>query len=273
MGDDSVKALIERLSARATASSAWMEFLERYSPLIQRIVARYEPHPGEAPECRAFVSARLSDDDFRRLRGFRVDGPARFETWLMTVIANLCRDWRRNQRGRLRMPRPVSRLPELEQHVYHQIFVCGASRGECVASLAPLFPGLSESTVAAISAQLFRLLPPAQRWQAGARRLSPRVPVHGSWADNEDPTLKVPDPAPGPDELAERVQQQRQLRDALSCLPPQQRLLLRLRFEQGLTLAEVARLMRFGDPFRANRQVLAALDALKQLMDAGRTPK
>lgn len=269
MGDDPVRELIERLSTR-TADSAWVEFLERYSPLIRRVIARNVSDSEQAAECLAFVSASLSDDSFRRLHRFRFDGPARFETWLMAVVANLCHDWRRRQQGRWRAPRSVSRLPELEQHVYHHIFVRGASRGECAASLAPRYPEVSEATIAAISARLFGLLSPEQRWHASTRFHARRQPAHGGSSDGEDPVLRVADPAQGPEELAAGTEQQRQLQDALSRLPPEQRLLLRLRYEQGLTLDEVARLARLGDPFRAHRQVRAALEALRQLMDAGR---
>jgi hypothetical protein len=49
-------------------------------------------------------------------------------------------------------------------------------------------------------------------------------------------------------------------------LPAEQRLLLRLRYEQNLTLAEVARLTNQSDPFRANRQIQSALKALADLI-------
>jgi hypothetical protein len=45
-----------------------------------------------------------------------------------------------------------------------------------------------------------------------------------------------------------------------------------LRYEQGLTLAEIARLTVQPDPFRVNRQVQAALDALAELVGSPRTP-
>ena len=70
------------------------------------------------------------------------------------------------------------------------------------------------------------------------------------------------------DALALQAQQQSRLQAALLRLPSQQRLLLRLRFEQDLTLAEVARLTRQPDPFRINRQIQAALAALAGLMEA-----
>jgi RNA polymerase sigma factor (sigma-70 family) len=189
----------------------------------------------------------------------------------MAVVANLCHDWRRRQRGRVRPVRSVSRLPELDQHVYRCIFVGGMSRAECAASLAPRFPSLTETVVADISARLFRILTPQQRWHLGARAQVPgRLPRNGL-PDDEEPAWQVATQEPGPGDLVEELQEQQRLREALSQLPADQRLLLRLRYEQGLTLAEVARLTRQPDPFRANRRIQAALDALGSLMGAGRS--
>jgi DNA-directed RNA polymerase specialized sigma24 family protein len=56
----------------------------------------------------------------------------------------------------------------------------------------------------------------------------------------------------------------------LSKLPAEQRLLLRLRYEQDLTLAEVARLTGQSDLFRANRKIQVALDTLADLMGGQR---
>jgi DNA-directed RNA polymerase specialized sigma24 family protein len=88
----------------------------------------------------------------------------------------------------------------------------------------------------------------------------------GSETRDDDPVSQLVAPGPGPDEVTAELQEQQQLEAALAQLPAGQRLLLRLRFEQGLTLAEVARLTGQPDPFRANRQVQAALDALADLM-------
>jgi RNA polymerase sigma factor (sigma-70 family) len=265
MGDVSVTSLIERLSSTA-GGQAWAEFLAEYTPLMRGVIRRCEHEPADADECFGHVCAALSEDGFRRLRSFRPDGPASFRTWLMAVVANLCRDWCRRQRGRIRPVRAVARLPELDQHVYRLMFVDGSSRTECVAALAPRFPGLTDSSVAEISARLFGLLTPQQRWLLSAR---PHVPVRfrphpGHGGDREMERLQAADP--GPEEQVAEMQQRQQLRDAMARLPPEQRLLLRLRYEQGLTLAEVARLTRQPDPFRANRQIQAALEALASLM-------
>ena len=268
MGGDPTSELLDRLGS-AGAGGAWTEFVDQYSPLIRRVIAHHEHDAGQAVECFDYVCGALSDDGFRRLRSFWPGGPARFQTWLMAVVSNLCCDWRRRRRGRNRHPRPISRLPELDQQVYHHIFVRGLSRAECVASLTPKFPELAEATVAEISARLFTLLTPQQRWSAGARRHAADPSPGGNLSGDGESGWQHADPRPGPDESVAEQQELRRLYEALARLPQEQRLLLRLRYEQGLTLAEVARLTRQPDPFRANRRIQAALDALALLMNGG----
>ena len=122
MSDDTVTDLLERLSS-GRVDAAWSEFLARYSPLIMHVIRRHDADDDRATECFNHVCGALSDDGFRRLLSFRPDGPARFKTWLMAVVSNLCVDWRRKEQGRVRPPQCVSRLPELDQQVYRCIYV------------------------------------------------------------------------------------------------------------------------------------------------------
>ena len=79
-------------------------------------------------------------------------------------------------------------------------------------------------------------------------------------------TMQLAEPGPGPEEVSHVDQERAALAAALARLAPRERLLLRLRYEQDLTLEEVARLMRLPDPFRANRQIQGALASLSKLM-------
>ena len=265
MTDETVTALLERLSS-GRVDAAWGEFLARYSPLIMHVVRRYESDHDRSSDCFVHACGALSDDGFRRLCSFRPDGPARFRTWLMAVVAHLCIDWRRKEQGRVRPFRSISRLPEIEHQVYRCIYERGMTRAQCLETLAPRFAGLTEATVSEINARLFASLTPHQRWQLSVRKpaLHP-VPIGGG-PDEEDAAAQVATTAPGPDERAAESQDAERLQDALAKLPAEQRLLLRLRYEQNLTLAEVARLTGQPDPFRANRRIEAALDALAELM-------
>lgn len=265
MSDATVTDLLARLSS-GRADAAWREFLDQYSPLIKRVIQRHHADYGQAAECFTHVCGELSDGGFRRLLAFRPDGPAQFTTWLMAVVSNLCVDWRRKMLGRVRPPPHVARLPELDQQVFRCIFVRGMSRRQCVETLLPRFPELSEYTVSAINARLFASLTPQQRWQLTVRPPVLQPVALGSESRDDNPVSRVATSEPGPDDLAAELQERQRLLAALAQLPAGQRLLLRLRFEQGLTLAEVARLTGQPDPFRVNRQVQAALDALAGLI-------
>ena len=116
------------------------------------------------------------------------------------------------------------------------------------------------------------LLTPQQRWQLSTRDalLHPAVPCAGD--DDDDSSWQISTPGPGPDEAAAESQEVERLQQAMAKLPAEQRLLLRLRYEQGLTLAEVARLTGQPDPFRTNRLIQSAVDALAALMGGQRPP-
>jgi RNA polymerase sigma factor (sigma-70 family) len=258
MRDDAFKDLIDRLSSAAGVDAAWREFLARYSPLIHLAIRRHHVDQEDAAEAYVYVCGALSDDGFRRLRSFKPDGPARFTTWLTAVASNLCIDWRRKQSGRPRPLRCISGLPPLDQWVYRCIYEKRMSRRQCAEFLAPRFPGLDEATVAAINARLFNLLAPHQRWELTLRGRAR--------ACDEHITAKEP----GPEVTAEETQTRERVQQALMQLPAGQRLLLRLRYEQGLTLAEIARLTQQPDVFRTNRQLQSALRALAELV--GTTP-
>jgi RNA polymerase sigma factor (sigma-70 family) len=260
-----VEDLLEQLSSHQP-EPAWNEFLKRFSPLIFRVAHRYEHDEERVSDCFLFVCGQLSDNAFRRLRSFRPDRPARFRTWLTSVVTNLCVDWRRKLHGRYRPTAAIARLPELDQIIYRFIYIRGMTRQQCLRVLEPRFPDLTDPQLSDINARLFSLLTSSQRWQMGARTRGSISLDEASTPDEDDAPIQPEDPGPGPDTLAQAEQERSLLETGMARLPPRQRLLLRLRFQQDLTLEEVARLTRIPDPYRANREIQAALAALAQLL-------
>jgi RNA polymerase sigma factor (sigma-70 family) len=265
MTEDSIQDLLERLSA-GQVDAAWREFLERYSPLMLHLARQYESDRERAMDCFVYVSGALSDDGFRRLLKYRPDGPAKFPTWLSAVVANLCIDWRRQQRGRFRPAQAITGLPALDQLVYRYMYVRGMTRDDTLRALQARFPEVAIQQVSEISARIFSSLTSRQRWQLSVRMAGPVSLSEPAFSDPDEPACQPEEPGPGPDLLAQSDQDRRRLDAALSRLPPQQSLLLRLRFQQDLTLAEVARLTGLPDLNRTYRQVQAAIDALTELM-------
>ena len=64
-----------------------------------------------------------------------------------------------------------------------------------------------------------------------------------------------------------QLEQEREMvQNALQRLEPQQRTYLQFRYQQDLTLSEVARLMGLKDSFHARRKIDLALSALAKAM-------
>ena len=72
----------------------------------------------------------------------------------------------------------------------------------------------------------------------------------------------IPDGAPTPESQAQTEEEVASMQTALSRLTVDQRLLLHLRFQEGLTFDRIAQMEHLGDAHRARRHVQSALDAL-----------
>lgn len=259
MADDN---LLEQLGT-ASAGAAWAVFLRRYTPLILGVARQYQRDEQSLNDCYLFVCEKLIDGDFRRLRAWRRRENLRFTSWLRAVVANLCVDWYRSVQGRQRPFSSIAHLPELDRLVYTHRFEFGASLHECHEAVAIAYPQVTELEVAAIIRRINRLLTPEQHWQLATRR---RLAVSLDDAEIHREAELTRDTQETPEELAEADQQQARLRAALRQLPTRQQLLLKLRYQQGLSLNEVARLTGHEDLQQARYQIRLALERLHALL-------
>jgi len=239
-------------------NSAWRRFLERYATLLMRIARQYSRDHDERNDCFLHICEKLCENDFHRLQRYQPESSASFRGWLAAVATNLCLDWRRARFGRPRPFTNIIELGELEQRVFNLRFQQRLGQNACLAALQPEYPGLDSSGFEAAVHRINTVLSPRQRWILGARHRQTNTRCSGELAEPRDP-------APGPDRIADRAQQNAQLELALSQLSSQYRMVLLMRFQQDLSLKEISRLMRLGDPFRARRLVQSALEELAQL--------
>ena len=260
LGDElSIDELLQSLSSREP-EKAWATFLEAYAPVILQTVRLFEHESDAVADCFLFACEGLAKDRFRRLRRFRSSGPARFPTWLRVVVRNLCIDWRRKKFGRPRNFEFVSRLPALDHEVFRCVHEDGNSQEEAFLRLSPHFPGLSRQAVAESAQRGLELTSARQRWLLRVR--------HADKADDSAEALEnVPDERPGPESSAISDQLQTRLQQVIAGLPEQERLLLQLRFEQDLTLEQIAHLLHLGDAQRVDRRIQPILARLREELD------
>jgi RNA polymerase sigma factor (sigma-70 family) len=253
------QARIERILAcieSGESDDGWAQFLMAYSPLLRSIVRRFETDETRIRDCYEYVCAGLSDDGFNRLSKFDPDGRAEFRTWLTAVVSNLCRDWRRAQFGRYRVPEPVLQMSEFEQLVFELVYRQGLTQQECMHILDSTHPGFNVDRFHNALARLHLELRSQQRWRLSMRPTS-HSPVD---PDQLESGTKDPESAYRSDAESDRLER------ALARLGREQRLLLQLRYQQDLTLREIARLLGFPDPFAARRAIDKAMKALRKSM-------
>jgi RNA polymerase sigma factor (sigma-70 family) len=133
-------------------------------------------------------------------------------------------------------------------------------------SLLNDFPGLG---MAQVEESLTRIQSGLTRRHLWLLSLRHRVvePLAGDPpADSRPARAEVPSPHPGPEDLAVLHEQQAALSRALASLPKPDRLLVRLRFERGLTLEQVARLTGLANAQKADYRMKGILERLRKEM-------
>jgi RNA polymerase sigma factor (sigma-70 family) len=264
--DCAITALLDGLRS-SNASDAWVEFLQSYGPVLYQTARTYTSSQDSAADCYVHVCEQLAQNHFRRLLKFNPKGRASFTTWLRVVARNLCFDWHRTRSGRNRPFKSVEGFSPLELEIYRWRFAQGASQYETLQQLGPRFPGVSLDEVCAVEGRLHKSLTSRQRWILSARRqseISTTIAVAG-----EEGNLEVPDVRDQqPDTETQLINREahKKLQSSLALLPPEERLLLQLRFEHDLSLDEVARLCNLGDGQRVHRKLGAVLTKLRSLM-------
>ena len=247
----------------ADRQSAWSEFLDRYSGLIYHVVLAFDRDPDRSGDCYLFVCERLSADDFRRLRKFDLGGRASFSTWLCAVVRNLCLDWHRREHGRHRIFGSVARRSALEQLLFEAVFRRGFSAAEARKELSSRGIELSFAAVEERICDLRRCLSSRQLWLLSSGKTT-LGSIDGAEEGNN--VVEPADPALDPEALAALRETHQQVSAALASLIDSDRLLIRLRYQEGLTLQQVARLVGLKDAQTADRRLRDIVDHLRQAL-------
>lgn len=257
--DPFIAPLLSALSS-GERESAWCAFLDRYSALIYHVIRSFDRDPDRSGNCFLFICEQLSANEFRRLRKFDQDGRASFSTWLCAVVRNLCLDWHRKEHGRHRIFRSVCHRNEREQVIFELVFRRAFTVEEAREELSRRGIELSFAAVEETVGELRRCLSSRQLWL-----LSSGKAILNSLEGEEDGTyvFEPADPAPDPEALVALHESHGQVSAALSSLTDSDRLLVRLRYQEGLTLQQIARLVGLKDAQTADRRLRDIIDHLR----------
>jgi RNA polymerase sigma factor (sigma-70 family) len=248
-----------------TADEEWDRFLTDHASLVLQVVHLFARDEDQVHDCFVFVCERLRQDNLRKLRKFKPDGAASFPTWLRAVVRNLCLDWLRTQHGRPRPYRSIERLSKLEREIFREVHMHGLTESEAFNTVKTLYPSLDWQGFRDCLVRIEKALSSHQSWllaTASPRLLSLSSSPRDSHGVDKD--TDIPDLDHDPEEDAARTEYLAALQQALEHLSKQERLVVRLRFEQELTLEQIARLTRL-ESARAVQAIIArALDSMRE---------
>lgn len=237
----------------AEPASRGRALLETHLSLIQRKLYRLSWRSGlpacDAEEFRSWALFRLVSDNYRILG--RWQGRSSFSTFLTVVLVNLMRDYRTHVWGKWR-PCAASRRGGKEYVLLEQLLVRdGLTEGEAVERLC------TQHGISLAPAELERMasaLPRRhERRRVGEEELS-KIPIDGQVESRLEEEERA--------RAANRLQEL--LVPLLQSLPAEDRLLLKLHFFDGLSMAAISRLLR-----RPQRELYSARDrCLKKIRRA-----
>jgi RNA polymerase sigma factor (sigma-70 family) len=245
---------------------AWTQFLTDYARQIYQVVRHFELDLDRSSDCFQFVCEQLARDRSRRLRKFKGEGSATFSTWLRAVVRNLCIDWHRKEFVRQRPFRSISRLSPFDQEVFRLIYERGIPPEESLAVLTSGFPNVTQEQLVQSRERIESGLTVNQRWLLTKRGNHGNAGGVTSFDQTDELIPEIPDPRPNPEAQAVLNERKRKLERALANLSPKERLLIRLRFEQDLTLDQAAKLLGLGNAQRTDRQLKQILERLRKQM-------
>ncbi len=247
---------------------AWEIFIHKYADLIFGCLQRQGFDYDRAMDRFVYVCEKLSEKDFRRLKSVRYAGShGDLTPWLLQVVRNLSINWAQSEEGRKRLLKPITKLPARDQRIFELYFwkgmtpsfICEQLQIETNTKINPVevFDSLE---------RIFALLSRKKLWRLMSNLARARGEVSLDEISEETSLAFQPvdERATAEEELIEKETQERVNR-AMEQLSARQRLALQLRYEEGLAVGDIARIINITEK-EILRMLGAALKELKRLL-------
>lgn len=199
--------------------------LESVERALQSVKRRRSFSHEDTEELRSIVFLKLIDRDYAVIRGFR--GHSRFSTYLTRVVERLALDYRIKKWGKWRPSRSARRLGGVALQLDTLISRDGRSAAEAVETVYTIHHGAMT--------------------REHLEELADRLPVRRCRRFESSDTLRHVAADEKADDLIWRSEKDRftanaarELATLVGTLPSEEQLILRLRFERGITISRIA---------------------------------
>lgn len=259
VSDDALRALI-----RTDPATGWRTFIDQYTPLVLGLIRRGGiTDRDEMMEVYVLLCEQLSARGFERLK--RQDAArGSLGGWLAVVVRHTIVDWVRSRRGRRRLFHAVRELSEFDRLVFEQFYWDERSPAEIAEALAAgtgsradmgaVFDALGRIHAALTERHRAELL-------ALAVRARPAIPL-----GDTDLAERLEDPAGDPEVVSRVARMNAAFDAALTRLPSEDAAIVRLKFIEGLSNADVERAL--GIRGVTMRRLQLILESLRQALQS-----
>lgn len=202
------------------------------------------------------MKLRLVEDDYAVLRAY--EARASFRTFISIVVQRMALDYRIHAWGRWHASAEAGRLGALAVQLERLLHRDGRTIDDAVAVLAPSHAGVTRESLQALADRLPRR-PPRHRNVALEEAME--MPAARSASLDEGIVTRERQ------HVSERVSTA--LSAAIARLPDQDRLILQLRFEGGMTVAQIARALQLDQKLLYRRIDHHKLELRRELERSG----
>jgi len=214
--------------SRERAEACFLEELNTIERAIRFACRRASFYDADAEDFGSYVKLKLIENDYDVIRRF--EGRSTFWAFIGVVVQRLVLDYRIHLWGRWHASAEAKRIGEVAIGVESMILRDGRSLDEALAPLQRRWPQLTRADIEGILGRLPRRNP---------RPFMASIDDVASALHTDSSTVE--DGAFVSDRLRLSLRLSDAIRRSLRRVPSEDRLLLRMRFEAGMTIAEISR--------------------------------
>jgi RNA polymerase sigma factor (sigma-70 family) len=250
----------------------WDAFLEQYNQLILALIQKHVQDYDEAMEVYTFVLGQLKRQDCQKLTSyFQRKRNYNFEAWIVVVSRNCMFDWFRKEKGRKRLLKIVESLPEIDRLIFKYIYQQRysyleaydilKSRHEFDISFEEMYSRAQEISNSLQQKTRWRLL---NEWHS----ILPPLPIESieKLASKLNAKNPCPEADPSPEENLIEENISKIINDVLEKLSVEDRLIVELHLYRGLTLKEIAGILKEKKAWKVRRRFYKALQIIKDFL-------
>jgi RNA polymerase sigma-B factor len=233
--------------ARAGHEAAREELIKRYLPLVRSLARRFASRGQPVEDLIQVGSIGL----IKAVDRFDLDRGVKLSTYATPTILGEIKRYFRDKGWAVKVPRALQDLNVRLNQVIEQLTV-ELHRSPTIAELAAATSATEEDVVEALE----------------SGRAHSSISIFSGGSEDDDESLELVDSLGVEEDAYEIVEDRRLLAPAMAQLDPRERLILHLRFFEGLTQTQIA--ARVGiSQMHVSRLIRKSLDNLRQFMADG----